>query len=286
MTSTEVSADLRVVLAASGGRSAHARVTGTGNRLTLEVDRPELFSGARDASTVRDAAQVLADRDIAVRVVRDGVHLVTVGAVRAPWWQRRATGSVHIRVGSWRGAWTSLRARVADQEAVLPGAGALPPPTMLPIVPTFRRRRRVTTTHAPGTGSPRLVLTKQAVWEGERQPVFWIRGGETTIGSAAGCDVVLPGLEELHATVVRDPHDELVLVPMPGSEVRVHGAVVRDRQVLRTGSRIGIGPHTLTYFREEYADHGRPYGGREGGEVGIQRPQPAPRPARSSVAGP
>ena len=30
----------------------------------------------------------------------------------------------------------------------------------------------------------------------------------------------------------------------------------------------------MVYAREEYADHGRPYGGRVGGEVGHQKAQP------------
>ena len=38
----------------------------------------------------------------------------------------------------------------------------------------------------------------------------------------------------------------------------------------------------MSFYREEYADHGRPYGGRVGGEIGHQRPQP-PRGARTLV---
>jgi hypothetical protein len=60
-----------------------------------------------------------------------------------------------------------------------------------------------------------------------------------------------------------------------GGPVRVHGAVVATEALLRTGTRIDVGPWTLTYAREEYADHGRPYGGRLGGELGRQRPQPS-----------
>jgi hypothetical protein len=55
----------------------------------------------------------------------------------------------------------------------------------------------------------------------------------------------------------------------------VHGAVVLREALLRTGARVDLGPNTLTYSREEYADHGRPYGGRIGGELGHQRPQPS-----------
>jgi hypothetical protein len=47
----------------------------------------------------------------------------------------------------------------------------------------------------------------------------------------------------------------------------------------RTGARIDIGPHSLAFLREEYADHGRPHGGREGGEIGPQRSH-RPRPSK------
>jgi hypothetical protein len=84
---------------------------------------------------------------------------------------------------------------------------------------------------------------------------------------------VLPDLEPLHTVVSHDDHDEY-LVESCGPEVRVHGAVVVESALLRTGARIDVGPHTLSFFREEQADHGRPYGGREGGEIGHQRNQP------------
>jgi hypothetical protein len=97
---------------------------------------------------------------------------------------------------------------------------------------------------------------------------------------------VLDGLAPHHATVVHDEADEYVISSTaagaaagPDAQTRVHGAVVRH-QLLRTGARVDIGPHSLAFYREEFADHGRPYGGRVGGEAGHQRPQP-PRPAPS-----
>ena len=279
MTVVEVAADLTVELSGPDGELARGHLSGTRGRLTLEIDHPGVFAGSGDAPTVRAAADVLAARGVSVRVVHDGVHLVTIGAVSAPWWQRRATGSRRIRVGSWRGAWTSLRSRAASQGAVLPDADSLPPPTMLPLVPTFARhpRRRVTTTNNPrGSGSPRLVLKKQDMWDGERQPVFWLNGAETTIGSDPACDIVLPHIPARHAVVRHDDDDEYLLVSC-GPETRVHGAVVHAPRILRTGARVDIGPHSLSFFREEYADHGRPYGGRLGGELGHQRSQPTRR---------
>jgi hypothetical protein len=138
----------------------------------------------------------------------------------------------------------------------------------------------VTTTHDPyGAGSPRLVLEKRDLWAGERQPVFWLTGQETWIGSDPSCDVVLPGLDPRHAVVVHDDADEYV-VRNCGPQARVHGAVVLTHQILRTGARLDLGPHSLSFYREEYADHGRPFAGRVGGEAGHQRRQPSRRAAR------
>jgi hypothetical protein len=282
---TRLSADLTLRVATAEGQTASGHLSGSNGRLRLDIDNPGLFAGSGDSGTVRGAAEELAAQGISIRVVHDGVHLVTIGAVSAPWWQRRATGSRRIKVGSWRGAWTSLRSRATQQGAVLPTAEALPPPTMLPLAPTFARhpRRRVTTTHTPaGSGSPRLVLKKQQVWDGERQPIFWLSRTVTTIGSHASCDIVLPGIEPLHTVVLHDEDDEYLLESC-GPETRVHGVVVEVASTLRTGARIDVGPHSLAFYREEYADHGRPYGGREGGEIGHQRDQP-PRPTRARPA--
>jgi hypothetical protein len=135
-----------------------------------------------------------------------------------------------------------------------------------------------TTTHADErTGAPRLVLKLEDRWEGETQPVFWLTRPLMIIGSDPTCDIVLPDVERLHCVVFHDDDDEYLLDNC-GPEVRVHGAVVEDSAILRTGARVDIGEHTLSFFREEYADHGRPFGGRVGGEFGHQRSQP-PRPS-------
>lgn len=278
----DLSADLDVEVVSPEGQRAVAHLGGRDGRLTLDVDNPGLFASAADAGAVARVAEELASRGVTVRVVHDGIHLVTLGAVSAPWWQRRATGSRRIKVASWRGVWTSLRSRAGAGHPVLPGAEAFPPPTMLPLMPTFSRapRRKVTTTHTPfGAGCARLILKKEGMWEGERRPVYFLNRPTTTIGSGPDCDVVLPGLAALHAVVTHDDSEEYRL-DTRGPETRLHGAVVQQSEILRSGARINIGPHLLSFFREEYADHGRPFGGREGGEFGHQRSQPSRRSAR------
>ena len=273
-----VAADLTVALELAGGGVVHARLHGVGSRLLLEVDDAGAFAGSKDAPAVRALAEGLALRGIVIRVVSGGRHLVSLGAVRAPWWQRRVTGSRRIRLGSARGALTSARSRTRRTEAVLPGVALLPPTTPWPLTPTLRRppRRPVTTTHDPAHGgSPRLALAKQDVWAGERPPVYRLTE-RATIGSDPTCDIRLTGLEPLHAVVDHDDRDEYVVTAVDGV-VRVHGAAI-ERQMLRTGTRVEVGTHCLVFFREEYADHGRPHGGRIGGEAGHQIPQP-PREA-------
>jgi pSer/pThr/pTyr-binding forkhead associated (FHA) protein len=128
---------------------------------------------------------------------------------------------------------------------------------------------KVTTTHDPdGGGRPRLILALgDSAPADAQQREFELRPGVTTVGSAADADVSLPGLLDRHAEIRLGDGDEYVWVDL-GSEA---GSAVNGQpmgaQGLHTGDRIEAGPLTLTYYREEFADHGRPYGGRQGGEL-------------------
>ncbi len=272
-----VRADLGFSVEVPGRTPVRGHLDGDGHRLRLAVDDPSAFAGRGDSAGVRAFADVLARHDLTVTVVSGEAELLTLGVVRSSWLQRRLTGSRHMRVGGGRGAWAAVRARsrASSGEGLLPDAAMAPPPTLFPLAPTFRRRpAQVTTTHAAyGGGDPRLVLApREGAWEDGRQPAFRLRRGVVTIGSAEDCNVCLPGLEPLHAEVHHDEDDEFFVVAA-GGETRVNGERV-DRHLLRTASRVSVGPWTMTFYREEYADHGRPYGGRVGGEIGHQRPQP------------
>jgi hypothetical protein len=283
-----VAADLAFSVEVPGRRPVHGLLTGTGRRLRLAVDDPSAFAGRGDSAGVRAFADVLAGRELTVTVTSGDAELLTLGAVRSSWWQRRLTGSRHMRVGGGRGVWAAVRARsrASSGEGLLPDAALAPPPTLVPVAPTFRRRpSHVTTTHATyGGGDPRLVLApRESEWPGDRQPAFRLRRDVVTIGSAEDCNVCLPGLEPVHAEVHHEEDDEFFVVAA-GGDTRVNGERV-ERHLLRTASRLGVGPWTLTFYREEYADHGRPYGGRVGGEIGHQRPQPARRRMAGSEPG-
>jgi hypothetical protein len=146
---------------------------------------------------------------------------------------------------------------------------------------------KITTTHDPrGGGHPRLIFALGGeAPPGTEQRQFELRPGVTVIGSGTNADLRLDGLGEYHAEIRRDRADEYVYVDLgtPAGS-RVDGRPVSE-QVLRTGDRIELGNWTLSYYREEFADHGRPYGGREGGEFSYQRTQEEPRPRGTSAAG-
>lgn len=281
MQSFQIKADLRFSVSLPGRPVVTGTVTGAGNRLEVHLSDPAYFAGGRDAGQLKKFAAALASRGMTVVVVADDTVLLEIGAVHGPWWQRGITGSRHLRVASLRGALAGASGRLRrDAAAVLPGHALLPPPTMFPLVPTFRRSPRpVTTTHDYRRGgNPRLVLAagNLALPEGGAL-LYPLRRDTTTIGSDPSCDIRLEHLEPVHAVVMHDDRDEFVLLDR--SEERstaVNGAYAEGR-VLRTGARISIGPWTFAYRRAEFADHGRPFGGRVGGEAGHQRTQPDPR---------
>lgn len=135
-----------------------------------------------------------------------------------------------------------------------------------------------TTTHAEfGAGNPRLRVTR-----GDDRTEFALEAETVRIGSAAGNELPLADTDPVHATIVHDERDEYVVTlhgegemnSNPGADATHPG----DRsETLRTGSRFTAGPWEFVFARDEFADHGRPYGGRLGGEYSDQPLQP-PRP--------
>jgi hypothetical protein len=138
------------------------------------------------------------------------------------------------------------------------------------------------TTHDPDVGGrPRLIFSMGGhalVAEGSttlEQGDVELTREVTTIGSAAGADLRLSGIDDHHADIVHDEFDEYVFIQRSEPETTTINGERMGRRPLRTGDRIELGPWVLSYFREEYADHGRPYGGRQGGEGAVQPGQPA-----------
>ncbi len=146
---------------------------------------------------------------------------------------------------------------------------------------------KITTTHDPlGGGHPRLIFAMGGeAPAGAVQRQFELLPGVTVIGSSRYADLRLDGLDEYHAEIRRDPADEYIYFDLGSSAgSRVDGRPVSE-QALHTGDRIQLGKWTLSYYREEFADHGRPYGGRQGGELSRQLAQQEPRARGTSATG-
>jgi pSer/pThr/pTyr-binding forkhead associated (FHA) protein len=128
---------------------------------------------------------------------------------------------------------------------------------------------KVTTTHDPqGGGRPRLILALGGSAPADtEQREFDLRKGVTIIGSAPDADLHLPELDGRHAEIRREEDDEYIWVDLGTSAGSSVNGQPMGVQGLHTGDRIEAGGLTLTYFREEFADHGRPDGGRQGGEL-------------------
>lgn len=252
-------------------------VTAHGTEIAIHVDDVAFFRAGSGAglAELRDVARGLHDRGLSLTVRSPEGTLVSLGAVKANAAHRVLTRSAHIRPGSLGAFSAWVRGRGSG-----PANSPLPPGTPFPLSPTFGRnyRMRPTTTHyASGGGRPRLVFVRDSdSWDGRPASVHELRADTTVIGSAGDAGLVLPGILDAHATVTHTADDEYVLTatgPVTGSTGLVDGAAY----TLRTGARIGIGPWRMVFVREEYADHGRPYGGRQGGELAYQRPQYDPR---------
>lgn len=130
----------------------------------------------------------------------------------------------------------------------------------------------VTTTHAAwGAGRPRLVVV------GTRGQVsFPLVEDLVRIGSDSGNEVVLSGTKPEHARIEHDEQDEFVLTMLgPGTTNAVSMSEDARTEILRTGATFTIAGWQLVFMRDEFADHGQPYGGRQGGEGAHQHGQPA-----------
>jgi hypothetical protein len=270
-------------------------MTGTiiadGTEITIYTSDPALLAQGRSMNLgqVRGIADQLAKQGLTVALTGPSGVIARIGAVDAPLLQRLVTKSEHITLGSASAVAPLLLGR--SRGASAPIAVPLPPSTLFPIVPTLDRknRRRSTTTHStPGSGRPRLIfVVGSKTWDGKPPREFNLLPTTTTIGSASEASLQLGGLKSFHAEIRHDENDEYVLYPLGAVSGSTRdsddsGAVRGGGQILRTGARIEMGPWRMAYFREEFADHGRPHGGRVGGEYAVQKPQP---PRRTAVQG-
>lgn len=262
---------------ASGARM-QGRVTANGTEVEVYTNNPELlFAGRKPKlSNLRFVADELARRGVTVALSGPAGLIARFGAIKSSVAQRVVTRSPHIELGAPAVLAPLLAPRRRNAGAV--AALELPPSTLFPLAPTFDRkvRRRVTTTHyTPGSGRPRLIFVVGSEnWNGQPPREFDLLPTVTKIGSGPSSNLRLAGLRDNHAEIVHDENDEYVFYPSAQAGATTSSGRRTDGQILRTGARVELGPWRMAFFREEFADHGRPYGGRVGGELAFQKPQP------------
>lgn len=283
-----VEADLRLTVdvpATDDGPAGRwsARIQGAGQDIEVVLDRLDglpVGLGRRAATDLAaDLAEAAAEAGLTLSVVGPRGPILSLGSVRAGLLDRAVTGSRHVAIRDRRAALQLLRGSRRSGPSVAdltpPGTPWPPAPTLAPVL-----RRRVRTTHDPaGGGRPRLVYyLPPGPGQGAPRETAYLRRGTTTIGSAPDSDVRIPGLRPQHAEIRRDPTtDEYLLHALGPEPATVAGEQATEGRVLRTGATLACGTQTFVYVRDEYADHGRPFGGREGGEFSRQRPQRRPR---------
>ena len=107
----------------------------------------------------------------------------------------------------------------------------------------------------PSLGFPRLYFAfggQMSTHEAQRE--FALVDGITTIGSADDADLRLEGLEQHHAEIRLGDDDHYTYVPLcepTGGSVHGREGI---RSTLRTGTLIELGPYTVSFYREEFAD--------------------------------
>lgn len=279
----EADLEFSIETPASAGRdSAHIRgtVRASGNQVEVRSDELLTLAGQPSRDEVRRLAAGLASYGLTVRVVGPDGVVVTLGQVKRSALSRLVTRSRHMRLGGPGQVLAAVLARRRSAPgAVELSAAGMPPATLWPILPTLHRRSKIiTTTHDPrGGGHPRLYLT-DASDPSAPGPlgVYALQPGSTRIGSATDMDLRLDNIDDFQAEILRTDDDEYVLIARSNRILSTVGGQQLPRQTLRTGSRIQLGPWRMSYVRDEFADHGRPYGGRIGGEFGHQRTQPRP----------
>ena len=144
-----VDADLQVVLTTASGTSTTARITGGGQQVRIDAQRPEVLLGAVDRTGVGRVAELLAATGITVALHGPHGPVAALGAGTSDRLGRVITGSRRVApapLGAVRLVWAGLPARmtVAARPAVLAVSAAIVVLAAIGRLLTERRRRGAT----------------------------------------------------------------------------------------------------------------------------------------------
>ena len=263
------------------------KISAAGTNIVVECSNLDALLGTRmgDINALRGISQLLADRGVTLELRGPQGMVARIGDVKASLAQRVVTRSRNIELGRLSNLVPLLAQRPKGRE---PSGSKLqlPPATLFPLVPTVSRnvRRKITTTHhTHGSGRPRLIFGLGSTrWKGGLPQIMELTGDVTTIGSAPDADLYVADAAPHHAEIRHTRADEYVLYSFSpvGTGIdasKTNAALAEGGVILRTGALVQIGDWRMSFYREEFADHGRPFGGRSGGEFAVQKPQPPRR---------
>jgi len=89
----QIEADLRLNVTASTGESTSGRISGAGNAIRVDVDRPDILFGAVNYADVGRVADLLTDAGISVRVMGPDGPAAVIGAGTSSRIGKAVTGS-------------------------------------------------------------------------------------------------------------------------------------------------------------------------------------------------
>ena len=265
-----VDADVRFSVEVDG-RMMTGTLQGSGSELELTVDDPRLLGGSGTA-TARAVADELAAHGVRL-TVSTGRPLVTLGTGRSGFLQRKRHRVVpHLRRLAGGGAPHPRAAGLPDRDAAGAPAHAVAAAADRPAsaaAPHHHARPRRWWVPEAGHGArartpSRATSSRCSTWGRCRSSAATPRWTSSSPGSRPGT----PRCGTPTTTSSRSPRST-----PPGrcaSTVRPRTA----RSDCAPAPAWTSSGWTLSFYREEWADHGRPYGGRVGGELGRQQLQP------------
>ena len=148
----------------ASGEEARGSVKASGTEVVVALDRIDALLSHRLPSLgdLRPLAKTLSDQGLSVVVDGPDGRIISLGAVEAPASQRVITRSPHIKLGKL-GALAPMLKR--GRRSPARGFSLLPPGTLLPLLPTVKRRipRRITTTdYTRGGGRRGLIFVQDS----------------------------------------------------------------------------------------------------------------------------
>jgi hypothetical protein len=130
----------------------------------------------------------------------------------------------------------------ADTPAPMPGAT----PTAGPAGPVPPKKKTLALPRIWASPQPQASAGARLVSRQSPQLSYPLKAGLTTIGSAPGNDIVLPGLQP-HHTEIRFENNRYILYDQSGGQVTVQQRPVQGANMLKRGFEVRLGTYEFVF---------------------------------------